>query len=116
MIGAPPNQAMAQTQDQADYLSSLPDFPLMPGLREQDGTEVVFDKPGGRIVEASFGGAALPAEVRDYYLGALPALGWQIESLATDSLIFAREDERLVLTIVRQGGQTLVHLALEPIV
>lgn len=109
-------QARAQVQEGADYLSALPDFPLMPGLSEQEETWVIFDKPGGRIVEAVFGGEALPATVRDYYLAALPALGWQIESSVDGGLIFTREEERLVLTIARQGKQTLVRLALEPIV
>ncbi len=116
LLGSPPGQVRAQVQEGADYLSALPDFPLMPGLSEQEETWVIFDKPGGRIVEAMFGGEALPAAVRDYYLGALPALGWQIESRADEGLIFTREEERLVLTIGRQGNKTLVRLAIEPIV
>lgn len=116
LFGASSGQALAQVQEGADYLSALPDFPLMPGLSEQEETSVIFDKPGGRIVEAVFGGEALPAAVRDYYLAALPALGWQIESRAEKGLVFTREEERLVLTIAREGNKTLVRLALEPIV
>ena len=110
------DRALAQAPENADYLSALPDFPLMPGLSEQEENRVIFDKPGGRIVAAVFGGETLPAEVRDYYLAALPPLGWRIESQAADGLTFTRDDERLVLTIDRQGNQTLVRLALEPIV
>jgi hypothetical protein len=111
-----PGQALAQVQEGPGYLSALPDFPLMPGLREQQESGVIFDKPGGRIVEAVFGGGAPTAKVRDYYLGALPPLGWQLQSRAAEVLIFTREDERLVLTIARQGNLTMVRLALEPFV
>ena len=116
LIGSSSGRAWSQVQEGADYLSALPGFPLMPGLSEQEESWVIFDKPGGRIVEAVFGGEALPAAVRDYYLAALPALGWQIESRADEGLIFTREKERLVLTIACQGNKTLVRLALEPIV
>lgn len=114
LFGSSSGQVWAQVQEGADYLSALPDFPLMPGLSEQEETWVIFDKPGGRIVEAVFGGEALPAAVRDYYLAALPALGWKIESRMDEDLIFTREEEKLVLTIGRQGNKTLVRLALEP--
>ena len=116
LFGSSCGQVWAQVQEGADYLSALPDFPLMHGLSEQEETWVIFDKPGGRIIEAVFGGEAPPAAVRDYYLEALPALGWQIESRADKGLIFTREEERLVLTFDRQGNKTLVRLALEPIV
>ena len=116
LFGSSSGQVWAQAQESADYLSALPGFPLMPGMSEQEETWVIFDKPGGRIVEAVFGGEALPAAVRDYYLAALPALGWQIESRTDEGLIFTREEERLILTIDRQGNKTLVRLALEPIV
>ncbi|MCH8201644.1 MAG: hypothetical protein IH996_00900 [Proteobacteria bacterium] len=116
LFGSLSGQVWAQVQEDAGYLSALPDFPLMPGFSEQEETWVIFDKPGGRIVEAVFGGEALPAAVQDYYLGALPALGWRIESPAGEGLIFTREEERLVLTIGRQGNKTLVRLALAPIV
>ena len=110
-----PGPVLAQVPEGTGYLSALPDFPLMPGLQEQPESSVVFDKPSGRIVEATLSGEVLPAEVRDYYSAALPPLGWQILSQADDSLVYRREEERLVLMIASEGGRTLVRLALEPI-
>lgn len=108
--GAPP----AAAQNEAEYLTTLPDFPLMPGLIEQEEPRIVFDKPGGRIIEGLFSGPPAMAEVRRFYLGALPGLGWDVESSAEDRLSAIREDERLILDLSRKGGRTLVGLRLEP--
>ena len=112
--GGPGIGRPALAQEPAVYLSALHDFPLMEGMTEQQENRVIFDKPGGRIVEAVFDGPITPGEINDFYLDALPPLGWQIESQSTEALSFLREAERLKLTITLLGGLTRVHLTLEP--
>ena len=41
------------------FIAGLNDVPLMPGLTPL-GETLVFDKPGGRIAEATFNGRARP--------------------------------------------------------
>ncbi len=77
------------------FVPGIDDLPLMPGLAAEPGA-VVFDKPTGRIVEASALGPDLSAgAVRDFYRRTLAALGWQ----RTGTLVFVREGERLKLVI-----------------
>ncbi|HEY9548625.1 MAG TPA: hypothetical protein VIR45_03910 [Kiloniellaceae bacterium] len=51
-LAAPPGDAAAQDGAGRGYVAGIPDLPLMPGLKELPDSGLVFDKPGGRIVEA----------------------------------------------------------------
>ena len=51
---------------QDDFISSIDDLPLMPGLVEEEGG-MVFDSPSGRIVEAFATGNVSPGEVLSFY-------------------------------------------------
>ena len=76
------------------FFESLQDVPLMPGLVERSEDTVLFDKPGGRVVEsvaemADFSQAA----VENYYSSALPQFGWK--NVGTGQ--FTRQGEALEL-------------------
>ena len=49
----------------------------MPGLIPIAGSDLVFDKPEGRIVEAQAQGASSRAKVQAFYAASLPQLGWR---------------------------------------
>lgn len=59
------------------FVAGFEDLPLMPGLTQVAGAGMVFDTPGGRIVEAYARGAVSPAEVFAFYGRTLPQLGWR---------------------------------------
>src|SRR3546814_13035596 len=62
------------------YVAGIPDLPLMPGLKELPHGGLVFDKPGGRIVEAFARGAIAPQAVIDFYDQPPPPHGWEAEA------------------------------------
>ncbi|HYM32444.1 MAG TPA: hypothetical protein VEU47_14160 [Candidatus Cybelea sp.] len=96
--------------DQA-YVQGISDLPLMPGLTEVPGAGTVFDKPGGRIVQAYATGNGMDANaVRRFYADTLPGLGWHRE---TESA-FVREHERLRLTVAEDKGTLTVRFDVAP--
>lgn len=100
------------------YLDAIDDMPLMDGLRETGEGGIVFDKPAGRIVRAEASGTVSPKAVHDFYLSALPPLGWtRIERLElfNDILVYRREGERLEIQITPKGANgAVVRFSIEP--
>ncbi len=58
------------------YVGGVDDLPLMPGLVEDTQSNLVFDSPVGRIVEAYATGRLRVDGVHRFYEEALPQLGW----------------------------------------
>src|SRR5712692_3143703 len=73
LIAAPP---AAHSRPRTGFVAGTEDVPLMPGLRNEARTLVVFDKPQGRIVEVEARGKVTRAAVEKFYAASLPALGW----------------------------------------
>ena len=92
------------------YSSVIEDLPLMSGMIEKTDDAIVFDKPGGRIVETSIETPASPAEIERFYTEALPPLGWK--GFLSEG--FVREDERLNINIEQKGRVALVRFSLTP--
>ncbi|SMH56729.1 hypothetical protein [Azospirillum agricola] len=65
----------------------------MPGLSAAEAEPLVFDKPGGRIVQAVLSGAVPRNAVLAFYDQTLPQLGWR----RTAERVFVREGEELRL-------------------
>ncbi len=103
----PPLPAFAQSP--ARYVAGVADLPLMPGLTERPEDGLVFDKPGGRIVEAFATGPLTWQEVRSFYESTLPELGWK-----PDRGGYLREGERLQLSATEAPGVVTVKFRLFP--
>lgn len=86
------------------------DVPLMPGLSEVRDVGVIFDKPGGRIVEAYAVGPVASAGVEQFYGETLPQLGWQ----RIGRFRFEREGERLEIGFGGQDGSLTVRFDITP--
>ncbi|MDA0305630.1 MAG: hypothetical protein O3B76_05000 [Proteobacteria bacterium] len=84
-------------QDNGAFISIIDDLPLMPGLVEEAGG-VVFDSPGGRIVQAYASGNVSQGAVRAFYSETLPQLGWRPLSVG----VYQRESE--ILKVEFPGG------------
>ena len=107
-LAAAPGFAAAQTAD--GYVAGIPDLPLMPGLRALPDSGLVFDKPGGRIVEAfaeggAEGGAITPQSVIAFYDETLQQLGWRREAPGA----YLRVGQRLTLDLSQDAGKINVH-------
>lgn len=92
------------------FLGAYEDLPLAPGLTEDANAGVVFDSPGGRIVEAYATGAVKAAEVLRFYAATLPQLGWTRE---TDT-VYRREAEVLRLDPATHGKTLTLRYAISP--
>lgn len=108
-LAALPASAQGAAGDGA-YVAGIPDLPLMPGLTALPDGGLVFDKPGGRIVEAFARGSVAPQSVLAFYDQTLPQLGWQPEGRGA----YAREGERLELDLGHDARGTTVHFRLFP--
>jgi len=95
---------------QTSWIGGVEDLPLMPGLIEMTEKSVVFDKPGGRIVDAEAIGRIDLAAARRFYADTLPALGWS--PVGAD--LFRREGEVLRLVFSREGGNLILRFSINP--
>ena len=102
--------AAAAVGGQQAFFTALSDLPLMAGLAEDPGDVLVFDNPGGRIVQVSATGDLEAGDVRAFYAATLPQLGWE----AVESDRFAREGEELTVTYAREGAVLRVRFSLAP--
>ena len=92
------------------FVAGLEDLPLMDGLVEHRDAGVVFDKPGGRLVEAYASGAAEAAEVAAFYRATLPELGWR----RIAEMTFLREGEVLRIHMLAGEDGLTVRFFLSP--
>ncbi len=92
------------------YVPGFEALPLMAGLEIEPGSAMVFDKPGGRIVEAAATGAVPAARIRSWYREALPQLGWR----PAGEGLFRREGEMLSLAVGKSGTGARVAFRLYP--
>lgn len=89
------------------FVPGVDDLPLMPGLAAMAGQSVVFDAPGGRVVEAWAEGAVSPAAVLTFYGSTLPQLGWT----ASAPDLFRREGETLRVEFPPAGQSSVTPAA-----
>ena len=100
----------AATVSAEEFVAGTEDVPLMPGLTFIAGSDLVFDKPEGRIVEAQARGALARASVQAFYAASLPQLGWK--KIGVDR--WQRDAERLKLDFSGQDGQLTVGFTISP--
>lgn len=92
----------------AGFVPGIEDLPLMTGLDPVAGGIVVFDTPGGRIVESRAAGDLSPARVLEFYAGTLPQLGWRPAGAGR----YERENESLAIEFPDSGGAGVAVLFL----
>lgn len=98
------------------YLSSLPDVPLMLQMSEIRDTDVTFDKAEGRIVQEAVRASNLSAsQVVKFYNETLPALGWTRLSATANTSRFSRNGEQLIVNVEKLATEGLVGFAVSPI-
>ncbi|HTH98164.1 MAG TPA: hypothetical protein VL574_12170 [Stellaceae bacterium] len=92
------------------YVPGTEDVPLMPGLTARSDGPLIFDKPQGRIVEATATGAVKREQVLSFYRSSLPELGWHQKGEHD----FDRSGERLSLDFKGHDGALTVGFTLSP--
>ena len=102
---------LAATPGLADeFVAGTEDVPLMPGLAPLPNSDVVFDKPEGRIVEARAEGMTSRAKVEAFYAASLPPLGWK----ASGRDRWLRDAEQLRLDFAEKHDKLAVGFTLSP--
>ena len=88
------------------FIPGINDLPLMPGLVLKSETPVVFDTPGGRIIEVFAMGQPKASLIRFFYNETLPQLGWNASAVNE----FKRERELLKIKISNDNfGRSVVR-------
>lgn len=99
-------------QAQTLFFNELGDVPVMPALQELPERTLVFDKPSGIIAQVT----ALPGQgitipsIMAFYAESLPQFGWQKEGGSA----YVREEQKLTISPLTEGGRTLLVFRLEP--
>lgn len=91
------------------FVPGTEDVPLMRELAPVKDSDLVFDKPEGRIIEASARGKVTRAAVRTFYASTLPQLGWKASGES-----WTRETETLHLDFAGHDGDLWVTFTLLP--
>ena len=77
------------------YVMGADDIPLFFGLELVEDDSSSFDTMLGNIVIAKYWGDIELKSVREFYLEALPQLGWVLIDDKEDQISFKREDDKL---------------------
>jgi hypothetical protein len=97
-----------------EYLTAVADLPLAPGLVEEVGAGISFDKPEGRIVEAVARGDVAPAAITAFYRAALPGLGWRSLVDGASGSRWQRGGEILSVEIIDSRNPLVVRFSIAP--
>lgn len=113
-----------RAQDQTDAMLGDLAIPLMAGLTEDLDAAMLFDSPGGRIINTEASGRVDGERVYQYYQALLPSLGWTVsqdsssgmicENNSTFCLMAIREEENLTVNIEVNNGSSRITYALSP--
>lgn len=108
----PATASAASPARASPFVPGLADVPAMPGLSSAETEPLVFDKPGGRIVQAMLSGPVKRNAVLAFYDQTLPQLGWKRAA----ERVFVRDGEelRLEFPTAPASGQTIVRFTLNP--
>ncbi len=97
----------------SEFFQGLTDIPVMPGLTQEPEQAVIFDTPGGRVVQAqAYAMDGLSGtDILSFYKAALPQLGWAGQGTER----YVRDGERLDIEAFEAGGLWAVRLTLAPL-
>lgn len=83
-----------------DFLNGFEDIPLMSGFKQIEGDNFSFGNEETRLIEAQITTSQKKSfnDVKDFYVKALPQLGWTLTKNSASSLEFFRENDVLVIS------------------
>ena len=104
-----------QTGDQAkqneqldQYVLGSDSIPIFSGLKYLKDQSTNFDTVTGNIVISSYRGNVKLEEVKYFYLGALPQLGWSLDYEEGDNLSYKRNNDKLEISLKQNGKKLFV--------
>ena len=103
------SMAGSSTVQAQGFFSTVTDLPLMASMTERTEEALLYDKPGGRIVEVVAEGTASRQATIAFYADTLPQLGW-----AAAGGGFERDGERLKILYEQSGNTLIVRISINP--
>ncbi len=97
-----------------EFLRAIDDVPLVAGLSEKP-EPVVFESDQGRVVQTVAEGQVGSTAISTFYVATLPSLGWK-QADGQSGLVFARENERLTITVREPRSSDPVRVQFELVV
>lgn len=94
--------------DNHGFVIGTPDIPLLEGMKNVEGSLIVFDKSHGRIVVTETEGNINLQRVKDFYHDILPNLGWKMNLQGK----YLREKESLEISFDEKDGKVIVKITL----
>ena len=94
--------------DNDGFVIGTSDIPLFEGMKNVQGSLVVFDKPDGRIVVSETEGDINLQIVKNFYFDILPNLGWKMNFQGN----YTREKESLEISFDERDGKVIVKITL----
>ena len=82
-------------RSEKQYVMGTDDIPLFFGLELVEDDSSSFDTMLGNIVTSKYLGDVKLKSVKEFYLEALPQLGWKLVDNKDDQISFKREDDKL---------------------
>jgi hypothetical protein len=93
------------------FVPSIDDLPLMPGLKPLTDADTLFVVPrDGRIADSAAVGPVDIDDVYKFYRRSLPQLGWKVITMRS----YERNGEHLHINAHADGKITTVHFSLNP--
>jgi len=94
---------------------SIPaDIPVPPGFHVDSDDSLIFDKPGGRILQIEMTGEGDWQTVRGFFLDSLAQLGWRRHDGPAGGINMTRGAEQLMITAKRETGALRVRFEIRP--
>ena len=90
------------------YVLGSDDIPLFSDLKQLDQESTNFDTISGNIVISSYIGNIKLSEVKYFYLGALPQLGWKLDSEEGNNFSYKRNNDILKISLKQNDNKLLV--------
>lgn len=107
----PASGGRAHAETTTQFVPSIDDLPLMPGLSPLRDEDTLFVVPhAGRIAESAAIGAVDVDDVYRYYGRSLPQLGWKV----SDARTYRRNGEKLKILARANGKITTVQFSIKP--
>lgn len=94
------------------FFTAIEDLPLMPGMVEKVDDATVFDTPEGRVILTTATVQANKEQVVTFYRQALLGLGW--EPFPQTPIIYARDNETLLIEVAQEGNTATVRFHINP--
>lgn len=108
---APALRAQEAAEDAAAIVPG--DIPIPDGFRVIGDESLIFDKPGGRILQIEAIGRGELSATRQFLLESLSQLGW-VRGTEGQEIDMTRGSEQLMIVFNRQAGRLRLSYEIRP--